>query len=216
MNRNIEELFTAETQRTQRNPTLTPSASLRTGPALSLRARKKRSRLWNLVLVLGLALMFSACDKMPQAITDPTTTAAFSGSNPGTNSVYMVQNTSLSSGDTLAVDVKANNISGNVKGAAFDVDFDSAKITYLDKAGGDFFGAGSATEAKLQHGSTNKIVVGVTTTSGTATTNSGTIVTLKFKVTGNSSIAFSNSELRDSNNQAISGITWNGGSVTVQ
>ena len=162
-------------------------------------------------------LMVTACgggggDNGP---TSPSTTLSFSGINPGSNAVYMTKNSSLSSGDTLAIDVKANGISGNVKGAAFDVDFDSTKITYSSYAEGNFFGSGSSTIAALQQGSSSKVVVGVSTASGTVT-GSGTIVTLKFKVTGSSSVAFSNYELRDSSNQSISGITWSGGTVTVQ
>lgn len=172
-------------------------------------------RLWNLILVLGLSLMASACDKLPETLTAPTTTTAFSSSAPSSNTVYMTKNSSLSSGDTLAIDVKANGLSGNVKGAAFDVDFDSTKITYSSYAEGNFFGSGSSTIAALQQGSSSKVVVGVSTGSGTVT-GSGTIVTLKFKVKGNSSVAFSNYELRDSSNQSVSGISWSGGTVTVQ
>ena len=162
-------------------------------------------------------LMVTACgggggDNGP---TSPSTTLSFSGINPGSNAVYMTKNSSLSSGDTLAIDVKANGISGNVKGAAFDVDFDSTKITYSGYSEGNFFGSGSSTNVALQQGSSSKVVVGLSTASGTVT-GSGTIVTLKFKVTGNSAVSFSNNEFRDSGNQAISGITWSGGTVTVQ
>ena len=57
--------------------------------------------------------------------TSPTTTISFSGSIPGNNAVYMAKNNALSSGNILAIDVNVNNVSGNVYGALFDVDFDS-------------------------------------------------------------------------------------------
>lgn len=207
------------------NPTLTPSAVLRTGPTLSLRARetdKEKSffpvmlSLSKHLMILCSILIFTACDKLPKTLTDPTTTVAFSGSNPGSNSVYMAQNTSLSSGDILAIDVKANNISSNVYGAAFDVDFDSSEMTYSSYVKGDFLGSVEP-NVELQSGSSNKVVVGVSK-QGTATgaTGSGTIVTLKFNVTGGSTVSFINNELRNSSNQAISGISWYGGAVAVQ
>lgn len=179
---------------------------------------------WNnealkMLITISSILMFSACSGGGgggSSPNSPSPVVSFSGaSSPGSNTVYMAKNSSLSSGDTLAIDVKANSISGSAKGAAFDVDFDSAKLTYLDKAAGDFFGAGSTTDVALQSGSTNKVIVGATTSSGTVT-GSGTIVTLKFKATGNSAVGFSNNELRDSGNLAISGVTWSGGNVTVQ
>ena len=62
-----------------------------------------------------------------------------------------------------------------------------------------------------------KLVVGISRQgAGNAISGSGTLMTLKFSVTGNSSTAFSNYELKDSANQAISGITWHGGSITIQ
>ena len=99
------------------------------------------------------------------APTSPSsTTITFSGSNPGDNSVYMAKNDTLSSGDIIAIDVKANNISGLVYGAAFDVDFDSSKVTYDSKVEGIFLEQGGNSPTylvSLQSGSTNKLVIGI-------------------------------------------------------
>lgn len=147
--------------------------------------------------------------------TSPSTTISFSGTNPGSNTVYMTKNSSLSSGNTLAIDVKVNNLS-NVYGAAFDMDFDSSKMTYSSYVKGDFLGTVEP-NVVLQSGGSNKLVVGVSK-QGTATgaTGSGTLVTLKFNVTSGGSLAFSNSAIMDPSNQVISGISWSGGTVTVQ
>lgn len=134
-------------------------------------------------------------------------------------SICMSQNSSLSSGDILAIDIKSNNISSNVYGAAFDVDFDSTKMTYNSYVAGSFLESGGNTvnyQVGLQSGNSGKLVIGISrqgVVSGVS--GSGTLVTLKFRVTGNSSVAFSNYDLRDSSNQAILGISWYGGTVTV-
>lgn len=138
--------------------------------------------------------------------------------SPGDNTIYMAKNSSLSIGDIIAIDVKSNNISSGVFGAAFDVDFDSSKITYDSYVAGNFLEQGGATvhyEAILQSDNSSKLVAGITRQTGTAT-GSGTLITLKFKVTSGSTVGFSRNELRDQSNLTILGTTWSGGTVTVQ
>lgn len=148
-----------------------------------------------------------------------------SSSNPvaptPNDTVYMAINRA---GSTLTIDIKCNNITGSVFGAAFDIDFDPTKMTYSDKAAGDFLESGGNTVnsmAILQSGSTNKLIVVVTRQApATGQTGSGTLVTLKFNVvpnaSGSSSVSFSRYDLKDSANASIPGITWTGGTVTVQ
>ena len=199
--------FTAETQRERQNipPHLNP-----------LPQGARRKGLCKLILVLGLALMTTACDKKP---VDPTAIILFSGSTPGNNSVYMSRNSSLSSGNTLSVDIKVNNVS-NVYGAAFDVDFDSSKMTYDSYSAGSLLESGGnavSYQAGLQSGNSGKLIAGISRQAGASgVSGSGILITLKFKVTGNSAISFSNNSLKDSTNQSISGVTWSGGTVTVQ
>lgn len=152
--------------------------------------------------------------------TSPSTTISFSGSTPGNNAVYMAKNNALSSGNILAIDVNVNNVSNNVYGSAFDVDFDSTKMTYDSYAAGSFLESGGNTtsyQVGLQSGNSGKLIVGISRQGAVnGISGSGTLITLKFNVTGNSSVAFSNYELRDSSNQTISGITWYGGTMAVQ
>jgi len=144
----------------------------------------------------------------------------FSGTtSPGDNTIYMAKNSSLSSGDIIAIDAMVKNVNG-VFGAAFDVDFDSTKITYDNHVSGSFLEQGGATVnylAVLQSNNNNKLVVGISRQTGTAT-GSGTLITLKFKAVANgtANLSFSNNGLTDAGNQAISGISWSGGTVTVQ
>ena len=149
------------------------------------------------LLTLCTVLIITACGGGGgNGSTSPSTTISFSGTNPGSNSVYMAQNSALSSGDILAIDVKMNNLSSNAYGAAFDVDFDSTKMTYNSYAVGSFLEQGENTvnyQMGLQSGNSGKLVVGISRQGGVGgVSGSGTIVTLKFRVTGNLSVAFSN------------------------
>jgi hypothetical protein len=152
--------------------------------------------------------------------TSPSATISFLGTTPGSDAIHMSQNSSLSSGDILAIDIKANDISSNVYGAAFDVKFDSSKITYDSYVSGSFLESGGNTvnyQVGLQSGNSGKLVVGISRQGPVSgISGSGTLVTLKFKVTGISVVVFSNNVLKDSSNQTISGINWYGGMVAVQ
>lgn len=182
--------------------------------------RRKTFKNGSKILCILSTLIIIACDG-GGGPTSPSRTITFAGtSSPGIDAVYTAKNNALSSGDILAIDVKMNNLSSNVYGAAFDVDFDSTKITFDSYVAGSFLESGGNTvnyHMGLQSGNNGKLVVGISRQgSVSGVSGSGTIVTLKFKVTGNSSVAFSNYELRDSNNLPISGINWYGGSITIQ
>lgn len=169
------------------------------------------------ILLLGATMFMYACGSS----TSPSSIITFTAdsSSPGSNTVYMAKNNSLSTSDILAVDVKVDNVTG-VYGAAFDVNFDSSKMTYSNYAAGSFLEKDSNTvtyNAATQSDNSSKLLVGISRQAGaTGAAGSGTLVTLKFNVTSGGSIVISNSELKDSSNLSISGITWSGGTVTVQ
>ena len=201
---------------TRDNPHLNPLPMR--GEETKRRQRGVRGDLIGLVIA---ALFISACSggggggSSPVA---PSKTISFSGSSSGYN-VYMAKNNSLSTSDIFAVDVKVDNVTG-VYGAAFDVNFDSTKMMYSNHAAGSFLEQGGNTvtyNAATQSGNSSKLLVGISRQAGaTGAAGSGSLVTLKFNVTSGGSIAISNSELKDSSNLLISGITWTGGTVTVQ
>lgn len=148
-------------------------------------------------------------------ITNPSQVVAFTGTTPGNNTVYMSQNSALSNGTTLAIDIKSNNIS-NAYGVAFDVDFDSSKITYDSYIAGSHLESGGETVNYFVSPQTGKLVVGISRLTGVAS-GSGTIVTLKFKsaTSGTAQISFSNNEVRNADNQVVSGVSWSGGTASV-
>lgn len=149
-------------------------------------------------------------------ISNPTQVNAFTNVTPGGQAIYLSQNNALSNDNTLAINVKANNTS-NVYGTVFDVDFDSTKMTYESYAAGNYLENGGATVTYMLTPSSGKLIVGISrlgTVGGVS--GSGTIVTLKFKAVaaGVASVDFSNNTVRDSGNQSIQGVTWNGGTAT--
>lgn len=173
------------------------------------------------LLILCMVLIIFACGGGGggSAPTSPSAAISFLGTTRGSDAIYMSQNSSLSNGDFLAIDIKANDISSNVYGAAFDVKFDSSKITYDSYVSGSFLESGGNMvnyQVGLQSGN-SKLVIGISRQGPVSgISGSGTLVTLKFKVTGSSVVVFSNNALKDSSNQTISGIIWYGGAVMVE
>lgn len=191
-----------------------------------MKIQSVKCEIWKALALLSMALIVSGCP--PKTPTGPTENPlTFSGaSSPGDNTIYMAYNRALSSGNILAIDVKVNNISTPVYGAAFDVEFDSSKAAYDSLLPGIFLEDGGNTvnyNLDLQSDNNNKFVVGISRQGNVnGVTGSGIIVTLKFNVTGETYVRF----VRNSSNllekisatqtQPIPGITWSDGTVTVQ
>lgn len=209
----MRNLFTTETPRAQRNELFPSKYEIGRGSA---------SPLQKMIFVLSMFLI-SACGgggggSTPTSPTIPITSVTFSGSSSGYN-VYMAKNDGQSSGGILAIDVKVNNVS-NVFGAAFNIDFDSTKMTYSNSySAGSFLETGGNSVSYLpatQSGNSGKLIVGVSRQAPSGgQSGSGTLVTLKFNVTGGGSVSFSNNSLKDSSGNTISAATWSGGTVTV-
>lgn len=221
---NIEEIFTAQTQRRRG---INVGAALygrlgqprRVAPTLGNLRWAQPTLRYLLIMISTLTLpLMSACGGGGgggSSPTVPSTIMTLSSATPGSNSVYMVKNSSLSSGSVLAIDIKVDSVS-NVFGAAFDIDFDSTKMTYSDYSAGSFLETGGHTVTYIATQAVNKLIVGVSRQSPSGgQSGSGTLVILKFNVTGDTSVSFSNNSLKDSSNNTISA-TWYGGNVTVQ
>lgn len=207
---NTEERLTAETRRGEECPSTSSGRTAFLPVMLSLSKH---------LLILCSVLLISACGGGggggESSSTSPSSTITFSGSSSGYN-VYMAQNTSQSSGSVIAIDVKVDNVS-DIYGAAFDVDFDSSKMTYSSYSAGSFLesGGNSVTyQAALQSDTSGKLIV-VASRQGAISGNSGSGT--EFDVTSGGSISFSNSSLVDSSGNTISSASWSsGGTVTVQ
>lgn len=198
--------LTIEPQRAQRNDMI---------PSKYETGRGSASPLQKIIFVLSMFLL-SACGGGGGGTNPagPSTTVAFSGSSAGYN-VYMVTNSSLSSGTVLAIDIKVDSVS-NVFGAAFDIDFDSTKMTYSGYSAGSFLESGGNSVTYIATQAANKLIVGVSRQAPSGgQSGSGTLVTLKFNIIGGGSASFSNNALKDQSNNPVSA-TWSGGTVMVQ
>lgn len=144
----------------------------------------------------------------------------FKSSTLGDKTVNMVQNSNISNGDTLAINVTVNNLS-NVYGIGFDIDFDSSKLSYDGYVSGNYLEKGGNTVNYIittQSGNSGKLIAGISRLGSVGgISGSGMMVTLKFKVVsaGSTSLTFSNNVVMDSSNQSIPGITWNSGLATI-
>ena len=152
--------------------------------------------------------------------TSPSKMITFRSSTLGDKTVNMVQNSSISNGDTLAIDVLVNNLS-NVYGAGFDVDFDPSKLIYAGYVAGSFLEKSGDTVNYIittQTGNSGKLIAGISRLGSVGgVSGNGKIVTLKFKVvaSGSTSLSFSNNVLMDAANLSIPGLTWNSGLATI-
>lgn len=187
---------------------------------LTTEAQRKAFRIVLNILCVPFALvMLSACGGGGSSPTGPGKTVTLSGSTTGYN-VYMAPNASQSSGTVLAIDIKVDNVS-NLYGAAFDVNFDSTKAIYSSSysAGSFLEGGGNAVAYNIatQAGNSGKLLVGASRQGIVGgTSGSGTLVTLKFNITGGGSMSFSNNSLKDLSGNTISATWSSGGTVTVQ
>ena len=149
-------------------------------------------------------------------------------SNPGSDSIYLSLNEAQSQGAIVAIDVKVNTLSSSTPafGAAFDLDYDPAVLTYAGYISGNFFEKDDIPEngsvvrlVALQYETVDKLIVGVSQNSGDpGTSGSGVLLTLKFNVVSStqtlqSNITFSNMSLINLTGQIIPGLNWYKGQI---
>ena len=142
---------------------------------------------------------------------------------PGAGSVYLSYNGAQSQGDILAIDVRVNSLPGSIPaiGAAFDLDFDPAVLTYVSYMPGNFFEMTDLPEngnmlrlvaAPLRIPGT--IIIGISQNNGDpGASGSGVLLTLKFRVASGGQVLQSNISLSlmnmlDLQGQAIEGLNW--------
>ncbi|MBI4714704.1 MAG: putative Ig domain-containing protein [Nitrospirae bacterium] len=163
-------------------------------------------------------------------LASPVHSFVFTPENPtpGPMSVSLSLNAGQSQGATLAVDVRVNVLSDAPPawGAAFDLDFDPAVLTYAGFIPGDFFEGTDQPEngslirlVMLQAGASGKLVVGISQNfRDPGRSGNGAILTLKFTVAASpqtlqSDLSFSNMNLLDPRGVAIDGLIWYKGRV---
>ncbi|MBI3812650.1 MAG: hypothetical protein HY283_10700 [Nitrospirae bacterium] len=179
----------------------------------------KISRLASLLLVLifGMGLGLAGCGGGGGGSKTPSASATFTpdSASPGANTIGLSGNVS---GGNLDLIVNANGVTDSIFGAAFDLTFDPAVLTYVSYTAGDFFEkSGNVTYAVAAR--SDRLIAGVSgQTSGV--TGTGTVVTLHFqaKAAGNSATVFQNQALCSSSSVTSCdrqpSLTWFGGTYS--
>ncbi|HKQ60595.1 MAG TPA: cohesin domain-containing protein [Candidatus Polarisedimenticolaceae bacterium] len=131
---------------------------------------------------------------------------------PGANTVSLAQGSA--SGDTVVVRLNLTDTS-NVSGVAFDLLFDSTRLTFLGRGDGNLFEQGGASVTyQLSSPSAGQLTVGVARNNTTPVSAVGTktVVTFSFrvKVVGSTPVSFAANRVTDNQAppQTMAGINW--------
>ncbi|MCC7201677.1 MAG: putative Ig domain-containing protein [Nitrospirae bacterium] len=151
---------------------------------------------------------------------------------PGTGSIYLSYNSTQSQGNILALDVRVNSLSGTTPaiGAAFDVNFDPAVLTYDSYLPGNFFEGSDIPDngnmVKLvasPQAVPGTLIIGLSQNNGDpGASGSGTLLTLKFRVSSTaaqvlqSNVSLSLMNMLDLQGEMIGGLNWYDGQVVQQ
>jgi len=172
----------------------------------------------NTILVLLLSLSMNSCGG--GGVSSPTGptghTVSFSPTTPSVGSNYVKMEQTSVSGDTVIIAVKAVSIAEPVGGLAIDVTYDTSKLSFVSASNGGVVTGNTSSFIATDNSGT--VVVSVTDVPDPAPSASGALftITLKGISTGAGNVGISNHALFNAAGGAISGVTWTGGSVTVQ
>ena len=139
-------------------------------------------------------------------------------STPSVDLLLIPNSSTVTQGDVLVLRLDIQNIT-DLKGASIDLNFDSTYLQYLSAQDGGFIpDVDSVVEDYIDNtaGILSLDIAGLGDTAYAS--GSGTIMTMTFDTisSGNTSITFGLTELRDKDNQSISHVPGTGCSVTIQ
>lgn len=167
------------------------------------------------MLIAAVAVLNTACP--PKWPTEPTgDTISFSSSAVTAASNYVKMEQASTNGDTVTIRVKAVSIAEPVGGMAVDITYDAARLEFLSASNGNVISGDTSSFAATDNNGT--VVIDASDVTDASPMASGTLFTVKFKgiATGNGSVGISNHTLFNASGNSISGISWYGGTVTVQ
>lgn len=141
-------------------------------------------------------------------------TVSFSLAAPAVGSNYVKMEQVSISGDTVTIAVKAVSIAEPVGGMALDVD--TSRLEFVSASNGDVVSGN--TSSFVATDSNGTVIVSVTDVPDASPSSNGTLFTIRLKgiSTGTGSVGITNSTLFNAGGSAISGVSWYGGTVTVQ
>ena len=140
---------------------------------------------------------------------------------PGAKTVSLQKGTV--NGDVITLQVTLTDTT-NVYGIAFDLLYDGAKAQYLSWSAGSFLETGGNTPTyQVASPTDGRVVVGASRSGNAGGVNASgtkTVINLNFRVqqAGDNALSFTQGAVYDPSNppQAISGITWSGGTLTAR
>lgn len=175
---------------------------------------------------LGLLALATACGGGGDGsggVTTPPLLASFTADepSPGADTVAMAEGSK--SGDSVTVSVNASQVT-NVYAAAFEVTFDSSKLSYVGHSAGTVFEQGGHTPTyQVGNPSPGRLVVGVSRNGSVSAVNVSSpapMIRLSFRVkdVGAFRLTYQNVNLYDGQAppQPKPGITWESGVVAGQ
>lgn len=143
-------------------------------------------------------------------------TVSFSAATPSAGSNYVKMEQVSVSGDTVTIAVKAVSIAEPVGGLAVDVTYDTTKLSFVSASNGDVVSGNTASFVATD--SSGTVIISASDVTDASPSSSGTLFTITFKgiAAGNGSVSLASSGLFSASGSVISGISWDGGTVTVQ
>ena len=166
-------------------------------------------------LTVALLLTLSSIACGGSSSTGPSLTATFSPGAAATNNSVTLEEVS-SSGSTVTVAVKFNVIAEPFKGATVDITYDAAVISVLSVSQGNLL-TGSISFLSTDDGAGSLLISNVDASPSGST--SGTLCTLTFKgiAAGSGAVTLlaASSAIFNGSGDTIPGVTWSGGTVTV-
>lgn len=148
--------------------------------------------------------------------TGPTShTVSFTPTTSTAGSNYVKMEQVSISGDTVTIAVKAVSIAEPVGGMALDVSYDTSKISYVSATNGDAISGN--TSSFVATDSSGMVIISASDVTDASPSSNGTLftITLKGISAGAGSVGIANSTLFNAGGNAISGVSWYGGTVTV-
>jgi len=146
--------------------------------------------------------------------TQPTPGITFAGSSSGGSSIALSGNGTTT---TLTLTAGANQVTA-LYGVGFDIVYPANLLAFTGASPGSML-AGVNTSFQAVEPTPGRVVIGYSRLGAVGgVTGGGPLVTLNFSskgIAGSGTISFDKQHAYDSNGEAISGVTWAGGSVTI-
>lgn len=186
-------------------------------------SRKRGFDMKKIVLLISLLLVVSCGwfkkdddDDTPTSPSTTSYTASFTATTPSASSNYVKMEQKSTSGDKVTIAVKAVSIAEPAGGLAIDVTYDTTELEYVSATNGDMITGSTSSLTTTDNDGT--VIISASDVVDASSTDNGTLFTIKFKgkAAGSGSVRLSNGALFNAGGDEIDGISWYGGTVTVQ